>query len=65
MHLHGSEVTVDFFEQHGFLTPLLVEHKEGLGLKVPPPTFTIMDVERCVGEERMGRRVEGRGWEGA
>eukprot|EP00731_Ephydatia_muelleri_P000114 Em0001g114a len=52
VRLHGSDVTVDFFEQHGFNTPLLVEHKEGLGLKVPPPTFTIADVERCVGPLR-------------
>ena len=49
-HIKGSEVTVEYFEEHGFGYPLLVERKEGLGLKVPPPDFTIADVERCVGK---------------
>lgn len=48
--MNGSEVTLEYFEEHGFQYPLLVERKEGLGLKVPPPDFTIADVERCVGE---------------
>ena len=49
---------MDYFEQNGFTRPIMVEHKEGLGLKVPPPTFTIADVERCLGE------VLGAGWGG-
>lgn len=48
-HMKGSEVTPEHFEQHGFDNPLLVEKKDGLGLKVPPKEFTIADVERCVG----------------
>ena len=52
---------MDYFEQNGFTHPILVEHKEGLGLKVPPPTFTIADVERCVGKRGGGE--EG-GWGG-
>ncbi len=48
--MKGSEVTIDYFEKHGFTYPLIVDKKEGLGLKVPPPDFSIADVERCVGE---------------
>ena len=50
---------MDYFEQNGFTRPIMVEHKEGLGLKVPPPTFTIADVERCVGEVLGGGGEEG------
>ena len=50
LHVKGSEVTLDYFEEHGFGTPLLVEQKDGLGMKVPPSDFTVADVERCVGE---------------
>ena len=48
--MKGSEVTVEYFDLHGFDTPLIVDKKEGLGLKMPPKDFTIADVERCVGE---------------
>ena len=50
LYLKGSEVTVGYFERNGFKTPILVEQKEGLGLRVPPPDFRISDVERYVGE---------------
>ena len=50
LHLKGSEVTVNYFECNGFKNPILVEQKEGLGLRVPPPDFRISDVERYVGE---------------
>ena len=49
-HMKGSEVTLDYFEQNGFVNPLIVDKKDGLGLKVPPSNFTIADVERCVGK---------------
>ena len=41
---------MEYFDLHGFDTPLIVDKKEGLGLKMPPKNFTIADVERCVGE---------------
>ena len=47
----GSDLTPEFIEQHGFKRPILVKQKEGLKLKVPPPEFRIMDVERYVGKE--------------
>ena len=50
LRLKGSEVTVNYFERNGFKIPIIVEQKEGLGLRVPPPDFRISDVERYVGE---------------
>ena len=50
LHLKGSEVTVNYFELNGFKVPIIVDQKEGLGLRVPPPDFRISDVERYVGE---------------
>ena len=45
----GHELTVDFLDKNGFDTPILIDNKEGLGLIVPPPTFTVQDVELYVG----------------
>ena len=50
LRLHGSELTPEFFNKHGFDTPILVEKKDGLSLTVPPRTFTIQDVENFVGK---------------
>lgn len=52
IRLKGRELNKAYFEQHGFQRPLMVEEKEGLGLKVPPPTFKVSDVERYVGSMR-------------
>ena len=50
--LSGHEVTPQYFHTQGFKEPILVEKKDGLGLRVPPPSITIEDVERRVGEYR-------------
>ena len=47
---NGEPLTMSYFEENGFTVPILVDNKEGLGLKVPPPNFTIQDVESHVGE---------------
>ncbi|XP_022081440.1 histone lysine demethylase PHF8-like isoform X2 [Acanthaster planci] len=52
LRLNGSELTVPYLERNGFTQPILVESKEGLGLQVPPQTFTVSDVERYVGSMR-------------
>lgn len=49
LRLHGSELTSDFVDKHGFDTPVLVEKKDGLGLSLPPSNFSIQDVEFYVG----------------
>ena len=50
--VHGAELTTNYFDKHGFDTPIMVDVSEGLGLKVPSADFSVSDVERCVGELR-------------
>lgn len=47
----GQQVTPRFLERHGFNYPIMVTEMEGLGLKLPPPTFSVLDVERYVGKD--------------
>uniref|UniRef100_S4RY34 PHD finger protein 8 n=1 Tax=Petromyzon marinus TaxID=7757 RepID=S4RY34_PETMA len=50
---HGSQLTLQYLEQAGFETPILVAKKDGLGMMVPPTSFTVSDVEQYVGSERL------------
>ncbi|CAN0063360.1 unnamed protein product [Lampetra planeri] len=50
---HGSQLTLQYLEQAGFETPILVAKKDGLGMMVPPTSFTVSDVEQYVGTERL------------
>lgn len=47
----GEQVTPRYLERHGFNYPIAVTEMESLGLKLPPPTFSVLDVERYVGKE--------------
>lgn len=49
LHLNGYELTCDYLEQRGFDVPIVVDWPDGLDLRVPPPTFTVQDVENYVG----------------
>ncbi|TRY92405.1 hypothetical protein DNTS_007191, partial [Danionella cerebrum] len=46
--MHGSQVTQRFLEREGFNYPIVVHDLEGLGLKLPPPSFSVSDVEHYV-----------------
>ncbi|KAM9258083.1 histone lysine demethylase PHF8-like, partial [Morus bassanus] len=48
----GAQLTVEYLEEKTFSVPILVARKEGLGMTLPPPTFTPRDVEHYVGELR-------------
>ncbi|XP_070192316.1 lysine-specific demethylase 7B-like isoform X2 [Littorina saxatilis] len=50
--LSGPEVTPEYFNENGFDAPILVEKKDGLGLRVPPPDISIEEIERRVGPMR-------------
>lgn len=41
---------MEYLEEKTFSVPILVARKEGLGMTLPPPTFTPRDVEHYVGE---------------
>ncbi|XP_026462710.1 jmjC domain-containing histone demethylation protein 1-like [Ctenocephalides felis] len=53
LEMHGSDLTVEYLQRHGFNTPLLFREKTGLGLRVPTKNFTINDVRMCVGSRRV------------
>jgi len=49
LYLNGYELTCEYLEQRGFDVPVIVDRPDGLDLRVPPPTFTVQDVENYVG----------------
>lgn len=48
--MEGSQLTIEFLLQNGFDQPIIIEEKEGLGLRVPSEYFTVQDVEALVGK---------------
>jgi JmjC domain-containing histone demethylation protein 1D/E/F len=46
---HGKELSLDYFARKGFRKPIFVQSKDGLGLVVPKPSFSILDVQQYVG----------------
>ncbi|XP_051975000.1 lysine-specific demethylase 7A-like isoform X2 [Xyrauchen texanus] len=53
VRMQGSQVTQDYLESHGFHYPIVVPELDGLGLKLPPPSFSVRDVERYVGSDKV------------
>jgi len=51
--MRGQALTLPWLIMKGFARPILIESTEALGIKVPPDTFSVKDVERYVGSERM------------
>uniref|UniRef100_A0A7R9JX08 [histone H3]-dimethyl-L-lysine(36) demethylase n=1 Tax=Timema genevievae TaxID=629358 RepID=A0A7R9JX08_TIMGE len=51
--MNGSDLTIAYFQEHGFNTPLLFDDKAGLDLRLPSPNFTVNDVRMCVGSRRL------------
>ncbi|XP_051911412.1 lysine-specific demethylase 7A isoform X2 [Hippocampus zosterae] len=53
MRMRGEQVTPKYLERSGFRHPIAVTEMEGLGLKLPPPTFGVRDVEQYVGGDKV------------
>ncbi|XP_068134359.1 lysine-specific demethylase 7A [Hyperolius riggenbachi] len=53
LRMNGGQLTQRYLEKHGFNLPIMVPQLEDLGLRLPPPTFSVMDVERYVGGEKI------------
>ncbi|XP_065829344.1 lysine-specific demethylase 7B-like [Oscarella lobularis] len=51
LRLPGSSVTASHFDRHGFSQPILVDNLHGLGLVVPPATWSVADIEKLVGSD--------------
>ncbi|XP_070612422.1 lysine-specific demethylase 7A isoform X2 [Erythrolamprus reginae] len=53
LKMHGSQLTQRYLEKHGFDVPIMVPKLDGLGLRLPPPTFSVLDVEHYVGGDKV------------
>ncbi|KAM5171384.1 lysine-specific demethylase 7A [Mantella aurantiaca] len=53
LRMNGNQLTQRYLEKHGFNLPIMVPQLDDLGLRLPPPTFSVMDVERYVGGEKI------------
>uniref|UniRef100_A0A8C9U2M4 Lysine demethylase 7A n=1 Tax=Scleropages formosus TaxID=113540 RepID=A0A8C9U2M4_SCLFO len=53
VRMQGHQVTPKYLEKHSFLSPIMVPQLDGLGLKLPPPSFSIEDVEHYVGGDKI------------
>ncbi|XP_017267163.1 lysine-specific demethylase 7A isoform X2 [Kryptolebias marmoratus] len=53
IRMRGEQVTTRFLERHGFNYPIMITEMEGLGLKLPPPTFSVKDVVQYVGGDKV------------
>ncbi|KAL2102720.1 hypothetical protein ACEWY4_001888 [Coilia grayii] len=51
--MQGHQVTPKYLEKHGFTYPIMLLEFEGLGLKLPPPSFSVKDVEEYVGGDKV------------
>ncbi|XP_043093564.1 lysine-specific demethylase 7A isoform X1 [Puntigrus tetrazona] len=51
--MQGSQVTQRYLEREGFHYPIVVHDLDGLGLKLPPPSFSVSDVEHYVGANKV------------
>uniref|UniRef100_A0A3Q0R016 Lysine demethylase 7A n=1 Tax=Amphilophus citrinellus TaxID=61819 RepID=A0A3Q0R016_AMPCI len=53
IRMKGEQVTTRYLERHGFNYPIAITEMEGLGLKLPPSTFSVKDVEQYVGGDKV------------
>ncbi|KAL6459809.1 hypothetical protein MHYP_G00315680 [Metynnis hypsauchen] len=51
--MQGSQVTQRYLEADGFHYPIVLTDLEGLGLKLPPPSFSVREVEQYVGGDKV------------
>uniref|UniRef100_A0A3P8UG40 PHD finger protein 8 n=1 Tax=Cynoglossus semilaevis TaxID=244447 RepID=A0A3P8UG40_CYNSE len=48
----GAQLTVDFLEEHSFSVPVMVLRRDGLGMTLPPSSFSVNDVEHYIGADK-------------
>ncbi|XP_036374075.1 lysine-specific demethylase 7B isoform X1 [Megalops cyprinoides] len=53
VRMQGSQVTQKYLEKQGFQYPIAVAKLDGLGLQLPPPSFSVKDVEQYVGSDKI------------
>uniref|UniRef100_A0A8C7GHR4 Lysine-specific demethylase 7A n=1 Tax=Oncorhynchus kisutch TaxID=8019 RepID=A0A8C7GHR4_ONCKI len=53
VQMQGHQVTQKYLEKQGFSYPIAVPQLGGLGLKLPPSSFSVRDVEEYVGGDKI------------
>uniref|UniRef100_A0A4W6ERV0 PHD finger protein 8 n=1 Tax=Lates calcarifer TaxID=8187 RepID=A0A4W6ERV0_LATCA len=48
----GAQLTVEFLEEHSFSVPVMVLRRDGLGMTLPPSSFSVTDVEHYIGADK-------------
>nr|XP_046252270.1 histone lysine demethylase PHF8 isoform X2 [Scatophagus argus] len=48
----GAQLTVEFLEEHSFSVPVMVLRRDGLGMTLPPSSFSVSDVEHHIGADK-------------
>uniref|UniRef100_A0A7N8X1E8 PHD finger protein 8 n=1 Tax=Mastacembelus armatus TaxID=205130 RepID=A0A7N8X1E8_9TELE len=48
----GAQLTVEFLEEHSFSVPVMVLRRDGLGMTLPPSSFSVSDVEHYIGADK-------------
>ncbi|XP_076394487.1 histone lysine demethylase PHF8 isoform X5 [Megachile rotundata] len=51
-HVRGQQLTLQYLQTNGFETPIIIDGKDGLDMTVPPPNFSVYDVESYIGGDR-------------
>ncbi|XP_076237493.1 histone lysine demethylase PHF8 isoform X4 [Calliopsis andreniformis] len=51
-HIRGQQLTLQYLQTNGFETPIIIDGKDGLDMIVPPPNFSVYDVESYIGGDR-------------
>lgn len=46
----GAQLTVEFLEERSFSVPVMVLRRDGLGMNLPPSSFSVSDVEHYIGK---------------
>lgn len=48
-HVRGQQLTLQHLQINGFESPIIIDGKDGLDMTVPPPNFSVYDVESYIG----------------
>ena len=51
-HLRGQQLTMQYLQTNGFEIPIIVDSKDGLDMIVPPPNFSLYDIESYIGNKK-------------
>jgi len=54
-HVKGHQLTYQYLQINGFETPIIIDGKDGLDMTIPPPSFSVCDVETYIG--KIGMKV--------